>query len=305
MNPFVMNSEFIQYMAAAFLSTAFPRRLSYCIGCHMAEVFCRHDERGRRAVEANLRTILGFKGQTLTDDELDRQVCETFRQFGKYIVDFFRYTRLSRKKIDRLIEIESLQYLEGASSRGKGVILVGAHLGSWEIGGAIVSALGYPANAVVLPQTDKRTNALFQRCRERRGMKVIPFGHAARALLHALRAGETVALMADRDYSGRSDLAQFFGRQVRLPTGPARLAVKTGAPIVPTFILRQADDRFLLRFHPPINPDGPASTDVVRARICDVLQQEISNHPNQWFMFDDFWSGKNNHALSVTHGVGA
>lgn len=298
-----MNSEYLQYVSAAFLSMALPRRLAYRIGCRVADGFYRRDVCGRTAVEANLRTIFGFRGQTLTGGELDRRVRETFRQFGKYVVDFFRYTRLSRNKMDRMIDIESREHLEEASARGKGVILVGAHLGSWEIGGAIVAGMGYPVNAVVLPQNNKRTNALFQRCRERRGMKVIPLGRAARSLLHALRVGETVALMADRDYSGHSDLAHFFGRQVRLPTGPARLSVKTGVPVVPTFLLRQADDRFLLRFHHAIKPDGPASTGMVRGRICDVIQQEIGANPNQWFMFDDFWSGKNNHAPSLSPGV--
>jgi len=297
-----MNTRFLQYSAAAFLSTALSRRMAYRVGCRTADRYYRRDERGRKAVEANLKTIMGFKGQTLDDEELDRQVRETFRQFGKYLVDFFRYTGLSRRRASGLIDIEAAHHLSDAAALGKGVILVTAHLGSWEIGGAIVAGMGYPLNAVVLPEDNKRTNAMFQRYRERRGLKVIPLGRAARALLHALRRGEAVVLMADRDYSAHSDLAEFFGRQVRLPTGPARLCVKTGAPVVPSFLLRREDDRFLLRFHPPIEPDGPSSIGSVRMRICGILQNEISANPNQWFMFDDFWSGRNNHATDSPLG---
>jgi len=297
-----MDTKFLQYSAAAFLSTALPRRLAYRAGCRTADGFYRRDVRGRKAVEANLRTIFRFKGQSLERGEMDRQVRETFRQFGKYLVDFFRYTGLSRRRAKRLIDIESREHLEGAAALGKGVILVTAHLGSWELGGAFIAGMGYPVNAVVLPENNKRTNAMFQRYRERRGLKVIPLGCAARALLGALRRGEAVVLMADRDYTARSDFVEFFGRKVRLPTGPARLSVKTGAPVVPAFLLRLKGDRFLLRFYPRIEPDGPASADHVRDRIREVLQGEIGENPNQWFMFDDFWSGRNNHAAHLSSG---
>ena len=82
----------------------------------------------------------------------------------------------------------------------------------------------------------------------------------------------------------------FFGKPAHLSSGPARIAVKTQAPLVPTFLLRQPDDTFLLRLYPPIVPEPWTTVAELQERIRDVLEQEIGRNPLQWFMFNDFWN---------------
>jgi KDO2-lipid IV(A) lauroyltransferase len=284
-----MSSEYIQYVVARFLSRYFPRRTSYRIAIAVCNGFHRRDHRGRAAVQANLRQILTHRRTPFTDTDIDRLTKETFHNFGKYLVDFFRFTNVDMAMVERYITLENRVHLEEAVSRKKGTLLLTAHLGNWEIAGAVVSAMGHPMNVVVQPQQDRRTNTLFQATRAMRGFNVIPRGRAAQGILAALKRDELVALLADRDYGPRTDTFEFFGAPARLPTGPAKLCVKTGTPVMPGFLLRKPDDTFTLRCHPPIIPDVTTSVVEVQCRIAAILEQEIAAAPSQWFIFDEFW----------------
>jgi KDO2-lipid IV(A) lauroyltransferase len=173
---------------------------------------------------------------------------------------------------------------------------VTAHFGNWELGGAVLAALGYPLHAVVLPHPNSRVEALFQQRRESRGLRVMPLGAAGRHSIRALRHGEFVCVLADRDYTPHARSVPFFGVPARFPLGPVRLAVATGAPLVAGFSLRQDDETHLLRFHPPLIPDGPNSAPDLQRRLCAIVEREVAAAPCQWFMFDDFWANGGAHA---------
>lgn len=284
-----MNTEYLQYRTADLLAHVLPRRWSYELGIRVADHLYRRDDAGRRAVQSNLRRIYEHQGIRLTDDAVDQTARETFRNFGKYMVDFFRFTRISRLEIARLIRVIHPEYIGQAVSEGKGVLAVTAHLGNWEIGGALLSFFGYPLNVVVLPMKDKKTNALFQSRREQRGMRVIPLGRTVRGIYDALNRKEVVALLGDRDYSPHHHEVMFFGASACLPIGPAKLCWHTGAPIVPGFLVRQPDDTFLFRLHPPISTDGQG-VDAIRDQVLRVLEWEIAQNPSQWFIFTPFWN---------------
>ena len=283
-----MGTDYVQYVAADVLSHVLPRRLSYWIGERVADGCFRRDEKGRRAVTSNLRKIREYQGEMCTEKAIEGGARQLFRNFGKYLVDFFRFTHVSRREITRMIRIVNPEYIGRAVARGKGVLVVTAHLGSWEIGGAMLSSFGYPVSAVVLPMKDRRTNALFQSRREQRGVKVIPIEHAAHGIYRALERKEFVALLGDRDYGPHHHEVTFFGAPACLPIGPAKLSVRTGAPILPGFMIRQPDDTFLLRLHPPLEASG-LDAETMQDRVVRVLESEISQNPSQWFIFNEFW----------------
>jgi KDO2-lipid IV(A) lauroyltransferase len=275
---------------ARFVSRHLPRSGAYWLGRRIAGVFHALDRRGRRAVIANCRQILVFKGAADPDAAATRMAREVFRKFGQYLADFFRYERLTREDFAGLIQLEGLAHLEAAFAARRGVILITAHLGNWELGGAVISALGYPLTAVAFPERVGKTNDLFQQQRRRRGMRVLTFGAAARGSLAALQRGEIVAMLADRDFTQHRDAIPFFGKPARLPTAPVRISRHTGAPILPGFILRRPDNCFHVRFHPPLWPDRDTDGSAARAAIRDALQEEIGRDPTQWFVFEDFWA---------------
>lgn len=284
-----MDKEYLQYRAADIISQMLPRRFAYWIGLRVADWFYRHDHDGRANVISNLRHIFEFKGFRPSSDSLERSARKTFQYFGKYVVDFFRFARLSKAAVERMISLQHPEHIDQAWRVGRGVLVISAHFGSWEIGGAALSGLGYPISGVTLMQQNQKTNALFTRRRERRGIKIIPFGSAVRGTLGALKNKEFVATLADRDYSRRDDTISFFGAPANLPRGPAKMCLTSGAPILPGFLLRNDDDSYLMRFHPPIFPRVGMRFQDVQQRIRDVLEQEIGANPGQWFMFEEFW----------------
>jgi KDO2-lipid IV(A) lauroyltransferase len=284
-----MNRFYLQYKAVDVLAPLLPRRFCYWVGLRVADAFYRRDRRGRLAVKSNLRHILSHRGLAASDETLERLARRVFQHFGKYLVDFFTASRISRRQVERLVSVEHAERLDEARASGMGTIVVTAHLGNWEIGGTVLKTLGCPLSAVVLPESDRRIRALFRARREERLARVISLGDAARELLVALRERRFVGLLVDRDYSGRLHLVEFFGAPARLPNGPAVLSRRTGCPILPGFLLRQPDDTYLLRLHPLLWPRDFAGVDEMQGRIARILETEIGERPEQWFMFRDFW----------------
>ncbi len=285
-------NEYRSYQLASITSRALPEKLAYWFGLRIADSFYRRNAKGRKAVAQNIRRIYEAQGITPAETVCDGMARKTFQYFGKYLVDFFRFARLTPEEVRQRISIQNRHYLEECRGNGKGVLMVTAHFGNWELGGAVMTALGVPLNALVLPARLEKLNRMFQALREKRGIRLIPVGHSVSSIIRCLRNDEFVAVLGDRDFTNKDDRVPFFGKPARLPRGPAWLAMKTGAPILPTFLLRQVDDTFLLRFHPPIFPEKEGSIEAIRGKICSVLEKEIGENPFQWFIFDDFWNGE-------------
>ena len=287
-------SIYLAYRAAAALSRALPLKLAYWIGLRVADIFYLKKAHDRAAVMANLQTIYDYRHVRLADDALFGLTRKCFQYFGKYLVDFFRYRRLTETDLKRRISIENLQYLDEAAALKRGAILVTAHFGNWEMGGGVVASLGHRVHAMVLPQRLERVNRLFQDQRTDRGLHVMPVGtRTIRESISLLKKGEWVAVMGDRDFVGRGCPTPFFGRTAYMPRGPAWLAKNTGAVVLVGFLIRQVDDTFLLRVFPPLLPENEPSEEALRIRIANLLEKEIGERPYQWFMFIDFWNRLN------------
>lgn len=283
-------SVYLAYRAAAALSRALPLKLAYWVGLRVADVFYLAKKRDRDAVMANLQTIYEHRHVRLAEDALLGLTRKCFQYFGKYLVDFFRYARLSEANLKKRISMENIHYLDEAVTLKRGAILVTAHFGNWEMAGGVVAALGHRVHAMVLPQRLERVNRLFQSQRTNRGIHVMPVGMGTvRESARLLKSGEWVAVMGDRDFTGPGCPTPFFGRTAYLPRGPAWLAKTTGAVVMVGFLIRQVDDTFLLRVYPPILPEHEPTEEALRLRIAGLLEKEIGERPYQWFMFIDFW----------------
>ena len=282
-------SDYMMYKAARFISRALPLPYSYALGRRISDFCYLFDHKGRRCVISNIRHILEHQGKKPDNAELARMARENFRNFGRYIVDFFHYDRMTPNSVERLAEIENPEALRLAHKAGRGVLLASAHLGNWELGGAILHALGYPITAVAYPQRTRKTHELFQAQRRRRGVNILTFGEAARGVLRAVKRGDLIGVLSDRDYTLNHEPVLFFGAPARLPSSPARISMRTGAPILPTFLIRREAGRFLLRFYDPLFPEEFKSQNDLRLRLTAILESEVSRNPSQWYIFDDFW----------------
>jgi KDO2-lipid IV(A) lauroyltransferase len=171
-----------------------------------------------------------------------------------------------------------------------GGIFVSAHMGSWELAGAYLAQRGVPLTAVVLQHRDPRIDELYMNIRRHTGVEIVTVGGAVRQLFDALKHGRFVGIASDRDPSGQGIPLPFFGEVTRMPTGHAKLALRTGAWILPTCIYRRPDGRIAIEVRPPIVPDPAHDTDQSLALRCiSILEEFIRARPEQWSSFSDLW----------------
>ena len=185
-------------------------------------------------------------------------------------------------------------YLE----RGKGVILLGAHVGSWEIGGHLLGRLGKPVNLVVLEKDEARIRQLFDRALAGRMFNLIATdGHPLRSIpiAGALRRGEIVCLLGDRPFGGADLRAPFLGSPARFPVGPYLLAAATGAPIFQTFVVRERLGHYrFFSFPAQFVPRTllRAGTEALLPLVTEYaarLAGVAERYPFQWFNIFPFW----------------
>jgi lauroyl/myristoyl acyltransferase len=291
---------------AETLARIFPRRMAYGLARRFADLYWLFDRTGRESVMANLRTIHGHGQILLSDRALRALARETFLNFAKYLVDFFHFLHVEDEQVRQLIHFgNTRQTLDDLLAKGKGIIIISAHMGNWELGVAALTALDYQIHAVALWHPDARLNALYQRQRMARRIQLIPMGRAGRECLRVLRSNDIVALVADRDYTGSRQTVTFFGKPARLPTGPAKLALATGAPLLPVFMVRRPDDTFAYIVEPPIWADR--QTDSVEDIMCKMarsLENVIRQHSEQWYLFHNLWNTEEDRRLAAATAFG-
>src|SRR5438094_5541177 len=138
----------------------------------------------------------------------------------------------SRELIDNM-RIEGWEHVEAAYTYGKGVVFATGHIGNWDMAGAAFVARGHPVSALVETLKPARWNERVQRTRIAAGVKAIPVENGVREMLAALRKREGLAVLVDRPVDENGVSVTFFGRTTRIPGGAARLALRTGSPVVP------------------------------------------------------------------------
>lgn len=276
------------YKAAIWLAEHLPRGFMYFLAGFLSELNFFFNARSRRGVYANQAHVLPKRTGAFTRWRKARAV---FRHFAYSILDFLYIPRLSQDNLEEfLADIRGWEHVQAALATGHGGIVVTAHMGSWELGGACAGFLGVPLTAAALPHKDKRIDEIFLRNRAAGQIEVVPVGGAMPKLENALRRGRFIALVSDRDIKGTGLKLPFFGQPMRVPTGAARLALRTGAWILPGIAYRERDWRIVIDFRAPIIPDPATDTEesLVR-RYLAVLEEFVRERPDQWLSFFDLW----------------
>ncbi|NLE65079.1 MAG: lysophospholipid acyltransferase family protein [Elusimicrobia bacterium] len=278
------------YRIGLFLVHALPRGWAYGLARWVADRHFSFSRRDREAVLRNLRQITG-RQEGLTP--LARQV---FRNFAHYLMDFFLMREtVTEEFLRKNMIIEGRHHLEAALARGKGIVVLTAHLGNWEMGAAGMAGLGHPVAAVALPHRDPRVNALFDGQRQHYGVTVIPVQTALRKSLGILRKGGLVALLGDREFGSGGETMDFLGTRALIPKGPAFLALRTGAMVLPAFFIPTDGGKYRIIFEPMIVPPEPTAGEdeeealrrLMRAYLLPV-ERMIRRYPEHWLLFRDF-----------------
>ncbi len=281
--------QYLTYKLVQFLAMNLPLKAGYAIAIFIAKVQYFTSTRDRRIVYGNLRAIFPDK----QEGEIDRLAKEVFINFAKYLVDFFRFSKLDRSYIEKYVKVVGRENLDGALGKGKGVITLTAHLGNYELGGAVMALLGYRVNAVALDHKEKKVNDLFISQRAKTGVNVISLGAAVKKCYEAINKGEVIALVGDRDFTSHGLKTVFFGMDSMIPRGPAAFYLRSGAAIVPGFIIRMPDDTFELRFEKEVSYEATGDHALDEREVTGIclrsIEDYVRRYPSQWYMFRRFW----------------
>jgi KDO2-lipid IV(A) lauroyltransferase len=238
----------------------------------------------RRAVRENLRTLLG-EGAAVEPLEP-----EVFRNYGRFLFEFLRGPDPEGVSHD----FENWGVLESARARARGVILAVLHTGNWELTGARMARRGVPVHAVAGVQLNRSWTGELRRRQERAGIHILPPSVASwRSLPRILRANGVVALLVDGNVYRRGVRVRLGRGEATLPQGPARLAARTGAALIPLLCYRGRDGALGARFLPEIAVGGD-SADAARGAtraLADAFGRELPPLAGQWLVFRPFFAG--------------
>lgn len=278
-----------------FAARAFEHReRGFEIADQVIEAFVALRPKYLDAVCANMAQVLGLQPG---HPEVRRVALQAIRNHAYSWVDFFRFGQRPAEEGWACIErIDGREHLDRSLSEGRGVILLTAHLGSYELGGLLLRSRGSSIHAVYKPDRFEPVERLRRRMRESAGVVGIPVGEgfATLPLVRILREGGMVGMQGDRDFSLNGLPIPFFGREAFFPRGPWELAAMTGAAIVPAFFYTNPEHRFEAVFEPPIHVEGGRgermkAMEAGLRRYVAHLEDLVRARPDQWYCFYPFW----------------
>ena len=245
----------------------------------------------RRVGERNLELAL----PTLPKNERNRILRGVFHSLAWQLVEFCRMPGYTAENTQGWIRYEGLDHYLAARARGKGVLIVTGHLGAWELSSFYHSLAGYPMGMVIRRLDNPLVDRMVNRIRCQHGNRVLHKDDFARGLLAAMRAGDTVGILMDTNMTPPQGLfVPFFGVPAYTASGLARVARKTGAAVLPGFLLWEESERqYVLHFYPELAlaSTGDAEADAAEntARLTAVLEDAIRQYPSQWLWMHRRW----------------
>jgi KDO2-lipid IV(A) lauroyltransferase len=245
----------------------------------------------RRVGERNLELAL----PELPRVERIRILRGLFRNLGAQLVEFCRMPRYTAENTRGWIRTDGLENYLTAKARGKGVLVLTGHLGGWELSSFYHSLMGHPMGMVIRRLDNRLLDDYVNHIRCLHGNRVLHKDDFARGLLTAMRAGETVGILMDTNMTPPQGVfVKFFGITACTASGLARVALKTGAAVVPGFLVwESAEGKYVLHFGPELrfaeSDDHEADILAATQQCNDVLESWIRRYPDQWLWIHRRW----------------
>jgi KDO2-lipid IV(A) lauroyltransferase len=271
-----------------------PKRFLYFAADIGGWIIWLGSARVRRVTDDHMRHVLGVQSTTR---ERRRAARGCARAAGRYYADFCRGPHLPEDvAFDEIESVEGLEHWFEAYDRGCGLIVCSAHLGNPEHFVRATAQLGFDLLVLTEPLSPPRVNALVHHARSAPGARFMPVSLAAvREAIAHLKRGGVLAVLGDRDVLHNGHATPFFGERARLPTGAVDLALRTGAPVLPAFVVRTQAGRFRVYIDPAFTlkrtADREADLDAGMRKVAAALERGIRRAPDQWFPLQPVWSG--------------
>ncbi len=225
---------------------------------------------------------------------LEHLVTQAFVSYARYWVESARVGALRSDQVEQSFSIDGFERFRLEMARGRGVVIVLPHVGSWEYGGRWLAQQGYPMTTVGELLEPPQLFEWFTSQRAALGLTVLPPGPGTTVrLLDTLREGRVVGLLADRDLAGNGIEVELFGEKTTLPAGPALIALRSGAPLMTCAIYQRPRGRYHAVLTPPLDltRTGRMRQDVQRLTedLAASLEDLIRQAPEQWHLFQPNW----------------
>ena len=284
----------VEYAAAWALVRGFgaiPRRLAYPAAELLARLAFHLARRQRLAGIHNLKMTMPELGPA----ERIAILRGTFSNLGRLLVEFTHFPELNKTNIADHVVYDGFEHFAEASRRGRGVIFLTAHLGAWELSSFAHSIYGHPMKFTVRNIDNPRVDRLISGYRALGGNRPIHRRNAGREILQALRANETIGILVDQNTTRAEGVfVNFFGIPAATTPSVATFALRTGAAVIPGFLIwDRAARKHTLRFDPPIEltETGDRARDIVEntQRFNDVLESYVRKYPDQWLWIHRRW----------------
>lgn len=216
-----------------------------------------------------------------------------FENLGKNVVEFLRFPCMDAAQLQRIVNFEGASHIEAALARGKGAIILTGHFGNWELLAASISAQVAPLTPIVRELRSARLNTLVSSYRAQAGYATIDRDTGLRSALRCLKRNQLLGIVADVDTKVKGVFVDFFGKPAYTPYSPVAIALKTGAAILPSFIVRQPDGTHRAIIEPPLVLERAAVNEeelvVNTQKFTKIIEGYIRRYPEQWVWMHERW----------------
>lgn len=243
----------------------------------------------RRGVAiANIQSSLGLDRR-----DAERIALECYINLGRSMFEACALPSISRDQVLAMVTVDGEANLEAAVAHGKGVIVFTGHFGNWELLGPAIAGSGYPMFGVDTQHSNPRTHDLIVEMRKSQSITVLPPKQPLRELLHVLSGRNVIGFPADQDGGRDGVFVDFFGRPASTRRTLALIAVRTGCPVVPGFVIREKRDHHRLALGKPMWADRGLGSEGAIAdltqRLTHALEETIRRYPHQYFWVHRRW----------------
>lgn len=283
-------AEYLPFYLFAKIFSSLPLKSSLQAGKKLGRLLYVIDGKHRKLAIKNLTMTLG-----LDNGEAKETARRVFENIGATFAEFINIPDLNKSFFDDNVEVEGFENYLKAKGDGKGVLMLGAHLGNWELLGAVhLIKMGQAASVVYKRAKNHYVTSFIDSVRRSYGVKTIPHRNSVREILASLKRGEGVGILLDQHAGSKEAVVvDFLGRPAATNFGLAVIALKTGAPVVPMFLLREGEGRYRAVYDEPIHlrKSGDYEKDIREATVIfnSMVEKYVRKYPEQWFWVHDRW----------------
>jgi Kdo2-lipid IVA lauroyltransferase/acyltransferase len=288
--------EYLVLKGFSFFINLLPEDQALWFGRQMGRSAFLLDREHRKVALQNLKLAFGHEK---SEEELRTIAKKTFQHLGMTAVEFFRIPKMDLETFRKKVAVEGLENVrELLDNRQKGALLLLSHLGNWELMGFLSKLLGYPISVIARPvKKNLWIDRMVSEIRRATGLEVIFTEKASRKVVQALSRNRLVGILIDQRAKRSEGIwVEFFGKKAPTTPSLAVLAMRTGAPVIPVFMVREGFDKHRVLIQNPLEiiQSGDIKGDVESntQRINQALESVVRQFPDQWFWVHRRWERK-------------